>query len=113
MRTRSFSAALLTLLFGFASTAAAQQFLDAHIYPLPFLSKSVAAGDFNGDGYPDLAFGYDSFAPAIGIELNKGNGTYRQGQQINSATQTGYAIVTGDWNGDGILDLASGSFVGT
>jgi hypothetical protein len=69
----------------------------------------VAVGDFNGDGVPDLAAILNPGASALGsveIFLGQGNGTFTP---VASEPAVGYSpttIVTGDLNGDGILDLA-------
>ena len=72
----------------------------------------MTIGDFNGDGKLDVALiGYTS-APTeqIQIMLGKGDGTFTKGQTINLASNIGgIAITTGDFDGDGKLDLAFGS----
>jgi mucin-19 len=75
----------------------------------------IAVGDFNGDGIPDLAVAnLNSTGPAgVSILLGNGDGTFT----LHSSPSAGngpFAIVTGDFNGDGYLDLAvSNSFDGT
>ncbi|SPE44621.1 exported hypothetical protein [Candidatus Sulfotelmatobacter sp. SbA7] len=67
------------------------------IFPnLEFQVESVGAGDFNGDGKPDLAVDGSS------ILLGNGDGTFTQGASLSVA---GFVTV-GDFNGDGKLDLA-------
>ena len=61
----------------------------------------ILAGDFNGDGFLDLAI-LDT--NGIFVLLGNGNGTFNQGAQVY--TLSGYAIVAGDFNADGKLDLA-------
>jgi hypothetical protein len=67
----------------------------------------LSAGDFNGDGVLDLADG--SFAPGIGsaleMFLNAGNGAFTELPDVPFADGT--SIVSGDFNGDEILDLAT------
>ena len=66
---------------------------------------AVAAGDFNGDGIPDLA-GCNSTSNSISILLGNGDGTF---SAMPSSLQTGgepYTIAVGDFNNDGVLDLA-------
>jgi hypothetical protein len=55
----------------------------------------VIAGDFNGDGKPDfLAAGF--------VMLGNGDGTFTLGQGLDT-----FPAIAADFNGDGILDLAS------
>jgi hypothetical protein len=74
---------------------------------------SAIAGDFNADGKLDLAVPYlDDFGGTnISIPLGAGDGTFNTfGTAVacNSGINCAYAskVVTGDFNGDGILDLA-------
>lgn len=84
--------------------------------PLTFNSSSatvgefVVAGDFNGDGKPDAAVLSNCDAscsgPAVSIFLNTGNGTFAAGVDYEVGGLTSVAIATGDFNGDGHLDIA-------
>jgi FG-GAP-like repeat/Abnormal spindle-like microcephaly-assoc'd, ASPM-SPD-2-Hydin/Protein of unknown function (DUF1573) len=71
----------------------------------------MVAADFNGDGLPDLAVNMASrstTAPrtgAVGIFLSAGNGTFKT-SVAEYAVEPSYAMVAGDFNGDGKLDLA-------
>jgi hypothetical protein len=70
----------------------------------------MAVGDFNGDGKLDVALaGYvSSTQGVIQIELGKGDGTFTTGQRINLPSNlNATGITTGDFNGDGKLDLAA------
>ena len=69
---------------------------------------SVAVGDFNGDGHPDIAVTNDA-ATNVGVLLNSGDGTFGA-QTTYAAGLAGYnfaAIVTGDFNGDGVDDIVT------
>jgi hypothetical protein len=70
---------------------------------------SVAMGDFNGDGIPDLAA---TFPMGTGVQgageilLGNGDGTFTQVPGYFRTGDSPISIAAGDFNGDGILDLA-------
>jgi hypothetical protein len=66
---------------------------------------AVAVGDFNGDGFLDVAV-VNNADNTVSIFLGMGDGTL-QNQVVFSLGAGPIAIVTGDFNGDGILDLAA------
>ena len=63
---------------------------------------SVAVGDFNGDGIPDLAVANES--GTLTILLGNGDGTFTA-TAVSPAT-SGFSVAVGDFNGDGKADLA-------
>ncbi len=84
---------------------------------------ALAAGDFNGDGYADLGIGADGADSAKGgVRLLLGGsaglsttGSVFFNQETSGVTGTGEAgdrfgasLATGDFNGDGLSDLAIG-----
>jgi hypothetical protein len=82
------------------------------ITPAGFDPNGIAVGDFNGDGKADLAITNTiTTAPAstITILLGNGDGTFTAAPAVPVDTQSA-AIVTGDFDGDGILDLAAESY---
>jgi len=81
----------------------------------PVVAYSVAVGDFNGDGIPDLAFGYSIPLPVgVAVLLGNGNGTFQAPVKysLQALSSPPNALVAADLNGDGKLDLAGSSEVG-
>ena len=91
-------------------------FLTARDYAIGDYASSVALGDFNGDHKPDLALTNSCpfFPPTIcgvnsggvSILLSKGDGSFQPGKSYSSGGGGANAIVAGDFNRDGKLDLA-------
>jgi hypothetical protein len=77
--------------------------------------SSVAVGDFNGDGIPDLAVALatDPGVPStVTILIGNGDGTFTQEAESPAVGDDPLSITVGDFNGDGVLDLAvANSFV--
>jgi uncharacterized protein (TIGR03437 family) len=92
-------------------------FLSAGVYPanagtipLDASPAAVVVGDFNGDGRPDIAVANTILsAPthAISVLLGNGDGSFRPVAFYAAGSQPS-SIVEGDFNGDGIVDLAVG-----
>lgn len=79
-------------------------FSDAKYNPVGIQPQSIVSGDFNNDGYPDIATGnYGS--DSITVLINSGNGlTYSRSNYLVGGMPE--QIITADFNVDGILDLA-------
>jgi hypothetical protein len=88
-------------------------FIAAPVYPVGDSPTSVAVGDFNGDGIPDLAVSnygsYDHPGGTVNILLGAGNGTFQAARSYAAGAGADFVVV-GDFNGDGIPDLAVANF---
>jgi hypothetical protein len=69
---------------------------------------SGAVGDFNADGWPDLALA--GFGGAMHIAINGRDGTFAETDL--SAGPSFYEVHVGDFNGDGLPDLAGCGWLG-
>lgn len=91
-----------------AAGAGALNFLNSSSTAMGVDSSAVVAGDFNDDGIPDLAVMnfIEQSNGTVTILLGNGDGTFTA---VPTSTATGpmpSAIAIGDFNGDGIPDLA-------
>jgi hypothetical protein len=83
-------------------------FQPSNVYFVGTDPDSVAVADFNGDGILDLAvvlLGSNIDQGTIKILLGKGDGSFQAGQGYSVGVHPA-AVAVGDFNGDGILDLA-------
>jgi hypothetical protein len=69
---------------------------------------SVAVGDFNEDGYPDLAVP-DFTGNNVNVLIGNGNGTFQTAVPYAVGAKPAFVVV-GDFNGDGKPDLAVANF---
>jgi hypothetical protein len=87
-------------------------------YPAGTEPFSVAAADFNGNGFLDLAVAasncsvFPNCGPGfISIILGNGDGTFEVPSDYSTGTETDpYSVAIGDFNGDGIPDIAVANY---
>jgi hypothetical protein len=78
-------------------------------YSIGKIATSVAIGDLNGDGKPDLAVAdYAPGAADVAVLLGNGDGTFQTAVKYPAVTGSG-SVVMADFDGDGYLDLAVAS----
>jgi hypothetical protein len=72
-------------------------------------ANSVAVGDLNGDGYPDLVVvNFDS--SSIGVLLGNGDGTFQAPVTYPQGSTYPVSVAIGDLNGDGKLDVVASTY---
>ena len=95
----------VSILFGQAGGA----FEGVDIYLTGLGSYGVTVADFNGDGHPDFAVPV-TYSGIVLVFINRGDGTFGPPAQFNAGYEPFTGIATGDFNGDGKLDLAIGNY---
>jgi hypothetical protein len=102
-----FSGLILGILILVPAILRAQQFQTAHTYPVGANPLQAAVGDFNGDGYPDLAVtnGGGRSGSSVSVLLANGNGTFQAAVNYTTTTVVFGGIAVADFNHDGKLDL--------
>ena len=77
-------------------------------------AQSVAVGDFNGDGLPDVALNTAGPAgPAVEVLLGKGDGSFQPNHLILPVGQIPLSVAAGDFDHNGALDLVTANSNGT
>src|SRR5262245_36366929 len=76
---------------------------------------SVAAGDFNGDGLPDVALNTagNGTNPAVEVLLGKGDGSFQSNHLILPIASSSLSVTAGDFDHNGALDLVTANSNGT
>jgi uncharacterized protein (TIGR03437 family) len=101
-----------TCIFWISSLALAQspayQLVNLAV-PSPLLPGAVVAADFNGDHKIDIAVASMGGFPndQVVIYLNNGDGTFQPPKSFAVGTAV-FAMIAGDFNGDGKIDLITG-----
>jgi hypothetical protein len=97
----------LALIFGAAalSAASALSFAAAKSYSSGRSPHSVAIGDLDGDGKPDLVIA-NADADTVSVLLNRGDGSFQAKRDYRTDSRPESAVI-GDLNGDGKPDLAT------
>lgn len=102
-RVWTVASVLLAGLIG-AANSRAVDFGPATAYPVGTNPVGAVAGDFNGDGKPDIAV-LNAGSNNVSVLLNNGDGTFQPARNFDAGNSMN-AIFVGDFNGDGKLDLA-------
>ncbi len=100
---RTFSGTSIAVLLGQGDGT----FAPPSLYTVGMQPYEVQIGDFNGDHYPDIAAGNSDnmFSTGVSVLLGLGDGTFST--PTTTPTPTLFHLAVGDFNRDGISDVAA------
>lgn len=102
---------IIVLVLILSTTAAT--FKNPELIDTSYDPRSVATGDWNGDGISDLVY-IDGASPStLHILIGNGDGTFLHKQDIGLTDGIGPTINVGDVTKDGIVDIILGGAVST
>jgi uncharacterized repeat protein (TIGR01451 family) len=94
----------------FVVTPSSQLFASTPTYPTGGVDPvAIVSGDFNGDGFSDLAVA-NYTSGTVSVLLADGSGGFLTATTYSSGGSEPRALVAGDFNGDGNLDLAVANY---
>ena len=97
--------AVCNIFIAAAAQAQGVSFEGARNFAAGSRPRSVAMGDFNGDGRADLAVANDD-SNNVSVLLGNGDGTFQAPRSFPAGSGP-FSVAVGDFNGDGLPDLAS------
>lgn len=79
-----------------------------HLYLGRF--SSVAIGDLNGDGFPDVVVGFAETNQVTWFRNSDGLGDFAVGSDVATNAELARKVIVADLDGDGDLDIVSASW---
>src|SRR5258707_524175 len=96
--------AVCNVLVAAAAQAQGVSFIARRDFDAGLRPSSLAVGDFNGDGVPDLAV-TSRCSDDVSVLFGTGDGTFQAARNFAVGSQP-VSVAVGDFNGDGAQDLA-------